>query len=573
LSIDKVRKLTESRGCCGIATIIGMAMDALFFIVPSTCGKSLTQLGQDMKNSAPAETVIAKIGDFSITSESVMNSVKAKETGPTEPMQDAQIIGQVLQEFVSNGVVYNLAATKGVKFSDADILKEINQELDTQLMIAKINLMQNGQLKPNATDADFETAFKAQEGMDTKAWRQKSLDLFTPKLADPIARPSLAAGIARQGLEAQASLSINPTDDELKRQNDVLTFKRIYIRPLPGAPTPADTAKKALEDVKGGLSFEDAMNRYSNDAPSGPGKPLSSSTLTLGVGMLSADPAKKSLLKVKAGELSDVLSVEGGAAIYKLISEKTTPIPDFEKNKANLKKSYTQQFARPIVDAEVADATKSIKIDWKSPAFKALYDLTKASTIASGDSKKKLEEIEKTAKSASGSSDEERAGILARYTASTLLWAQYTPAEKKAAHDDRIETLNALLTDTESIGVRLELADLYAENKDAKHAVEQLQNAAGDNNDLTRAGQDNYGTITAKLAKYKSQGLVKPEDEKSIQDQLDLWKNDMTEKVKADEDRKKADAEDRKRAAEEKKKLDEAAKKAPAPKASPKKPG
>src|SRR5205814_722481 len=77
---------------------------------------------------------------------------------------EGEIAYSVLHQGLELAALAPLAQKYGVAASDADIDKELQTSADTQLMQARFQMMQSGLIKPTATDADFNEAFKKQTG-------------------------------------------------------------------------------------------------------------------------------------------------------------------------------------------------------------------------------------------------------------------------------------------------------------------------------------------------------------------------------------------------------------------------
>lgn len=542
-----------------IITLASIVVAGMFIVSGPMCNAG-GKAGSD--KGANQEKPVAKVGDFAILGSQIEQAAsQGNDSG--SPMQAVQALGQALANSVEAGVVLQVAAKDGVVMSDAEIKQEALNTFDQQMAIGKIQLMMNGQLKSNATDEDFQAAYLKSTGKTVAQAKDEYGKIIDDALKDPSKRQQLFASFVQSALEQHVATTLNPTDQEVKSQFETLTFKRIFIpSPAAGKDDSAEQAAAALKAIKGGLSFEAAMDRYSKD-PAPTGKRVSDSTSTMAASQLAGDPNLAALLKMKAGAISDVISVPGGVAIYKIDSVKSAVPSDFEQKKDNYRKTFVQAIARGKVQAEVADALKDPKITWTNTGYQAVYDYQKAvsSHVSAAEQKKLMESVVTEAKAAQEAGYDDRPAALAKYAASTFLYTAADPAEKAKMKQDRVDVLNELLKYTESTDVRLELSDLYVDLKDPAQAVSNLLMAAQTNSDIDAVGQSNYNAINARIEKLKKAGVLKPDDEKKIEAEQKRWLADRTDRDKAVASAKARDEADRKLAAEDIKKRDAEAKK------------
>lgn len=532
-----------------------LAGTAAMFIVQGNC-----RGGPEREQTGPGkDLVVVKVGATEIVSQQVAALVDQKEqqAAPTDsstsPAQTAQDTGQALDSLIEQAALIQLAQKNGVKMSDDDIRREAGASIDQQVMMAKLQLMMQNKLKPNATDADLEKVL----GKPIKQIKDEQMASIDEKIKDPASRSMLVGALARPAIERSLASRATPNEEDVKRQFASLTVKRIYIpSPATGTDDSSAKAKQALDEVKKGTSFEAAMDRYSKD-PAPKGKRVSDSASLLTGSSLASDPSLKKLLTMKPGDTTDVLSVPGGVAIYKIVSSKTNLPPDYDKKKGDYAKSYAQFVARSQIDADLADIKKNLKPEWKSKGYKAAYDFTsvfKMTGASQSAQKKALEDVEKEAADAVANGDDQgqKIATCVRYAVSTMLQMGAKPEEKKKMLADRIETLVQVLKYTDGPDFRLELADLQAEAKHLPEAATNLVEAARTNSEVDANGQRRFNEINAHVEKFKKAGILKPQDEKAIMTEQDRWKKDRADEEKAQAERKKADEEDRKRAEEEK---------------------
>ncbi len=521
----------------------------MFVVGNNTCAK--TRAAEQMQNGNAKGSVVVKAGSLEITSDQVENIVSNQQSqlgAAPNPLQIAQGTGQALSMLIEQVALLQLADKSGIKMSDDDIRKEANSAFDSQIQMMKLQLMMQGQGKTNPTDADVEKII----GKPIKDAKAEQAQRIEDAIKDPAKRLQLVAGFSRQLIEKAIAARTNPSEEDVKRQFLTVETKRIFVpKPSTGSDDSAAKVKTALDEVKKGMSFEAAIDRYSRDTPP-KGKKLSETTTPMQGQFLAGDPNLKVLVKLKAGDVSDVLTVPGGSAAYKVISVKTNLPKDYDQKKADYSKSYAQNAARQQVDKDLDQIKKSMKVEWLSKGYEAAYDLTTKFATPAGleERKKMMIDIEKMAADASTGTDPgARAASYVRYAISTLLYTSAKPDEKKSMAADRIDAIQNVVQFTDGVDMRLELADLEADAKKGPEASQNLLQAARMNNDVDAVAQRNFNEINSRVEKFKKAGLLKPEDEKAIAAEQDRWKKDKADQEKAEAERKKFEEEDRKRAA------------------------
>ena len=429
-----------------------------------------------------------------------------------------------------------------------------------------MQMMMQGKLKPGASQADFEAAFKAQSGKTVVEQKAAFFAQVEKLLGDSSQRPLLVASFAGPMYLEFAKTKINPSDDDVKASYNSLTVKQVLFRSIPVSKTdPKVQADKVLGEIKGGLKFEDAMNRYSNDTPS-TGKKLSDNTINVSATDIDSNDQYKPLKGLKVGEITGVTTVPMGLAIYK-VDKITSNLPkDFDKEKAKYRETFAQKAATDQLTKKLKEFTSGPEVKWSSEGYKAFYDFSKLGedqTLITDPAKKQtvLRGIIDRAKKviASGQGWELRPAALTFYGALDQLYNS-PGVDKTALQDDRIASIEAILQGSEDSGMRMELVDLYSAKKETDKAAQALLLAAQSNSDFSGAGQQRFGDIANRLQKLRGDKTFPNEVAVEIQKAQDSWRDQKIQYDKAQAEEKKREDEERRKAVIEQAKAAAAAK-------------
>lgn len=554
MSINKFQETILKSGCGTAVLYVSAAVffGGMFYL---GCG-----LGGGIKNpnDPTARVVAVQVGEVPVYADdlakmmndqrqqTIQQSGRAGSPDAISPLEEAQIDANVLENAVSGNAAYSLALKRGVKFTDAAISKEEEKQLDQEMMMTRMQLVQGGKLKPDATDKDFDAVLQKQEGMSATQRKTMFHTRLVEALKDKKIRPELEVSLARQLLLDAITSSIKPTLAELKASYDSYVFKRILFAQHPGATVDSQIAK-AQADLKAGQSFEQVVDRYSSEPPI-KGKKLSDNTINLTAAQFDSNPDYKALKPLKQGQTSDVIDTAQGKAIYKLTAIKPSGPPDLESNKAKYEQSYASQKAQTELTETLKGFLKSDQVKWNNASLKALFDwsqLRQDTSIPASEVPTKMAGIVDEAKKAFTSSQgDTRPALLAWFAAFDTIWNAPT-ADKVKLRGDRIEVIKAVITSLPSFALKMELIDLLVDAKATDEAVSTLADLSASNFQYDPEGQRDYQDIQGKLLKLKAAGLVKPDKEAAIVKSQQDWlkQNELATEEKAQQKKEQEAAE------------------------------
>jgi hypothetical protein len=556
---------------CGVAVLVISAAAMAFSMVVGQCGRGGQMEGQNQQGP-----VAIQIGEVSVPAmeiEQVAQQMLQMQPDPNGgAKREAMALAQTLDGKVRE--VANLAVAKeiGADTSDEAIRALVTKQIDHYISDSKQRYIDAKKLKPTATEKEFSDLFKKDNSDKTpEEFKKENLDNLNTTLSNEATRQNVLNQLSPQLAMEKLKSSINVSDAELKASYDSHVMKRVMVSTRNKSAADAEAQlQKAADELKAGKGFEDVMNRYSNDLPPGAGKKVSDTVVNLSPADFTQTPGLAALKSLKPGEVSGILDVPEGKAIFKLISVKNNAPADFAKNTAKYKEQYIEQQASAEYQKRLDAIVKSDAVKFPLPGFKAIRDYYATAIDFSlmnqpGAQEKKFREIADSAKAAMNDKilGDDHAALLAWYSTVDDLYnrAKADPAKAKELLAERMESLQAVVRESESLQTRLELVDLAIEQKNSDLAVDNLINAARLNNMYDATGDHNFREIQTRLAKMKIAKLITADQVKLVEEEQQRWRTDKLDNEKAEKEFKAEQEAEKKKAALENKDFDEQQKK------------
>jgi hypothetical protein len=486
---------------------------------------------------------------------------------PSEkPAKEVETYGLII-DMVSNEAAHAALAQKnGADLSDEGLKKVAAKRVEDEIASERDRAVTSKELKENATEKEWEEFFKKKNNMTLAEARQKAAENFQKQLSDPNTRQALTIAYARPALEMALEQKLKMTDDEVRRANESVTYKQILFKAEIPGKTPAERAEAALKAIQSGTKFETAIDRYSNEVPAMNQK-LSEKTLSASGSQTLSDPQYAPLATLKAGEVSGIVDVPEGKAIYKVVS-RTPPPADFDKKKDTYRKAAVS--AR--VNAEITKQMKELKdapggVVIKIPSYDLAYQYMRltggpmAGTPVVDPAKAKNLYEEATQAIQKGGDTNLRLSALVRYAALMKMKGDPTMTPD-AFRKAEIEAVRSVLDYGSDFDLRMQLVDLLLQEKDNVGASEELVKARQEISTFDDTGVAQVRQVSAKRLQMKNDKTLTPEAEKEILAEQARWQKDKEETDKIAAEQK---AEREKEEAAAKKAAEEAKKNAPAP--------
>lgn len=547
----------ESKGCQGIVFLILGAL--AFSMIFSTCGGP----GRGGPDLTQESQPIASVGNFPITEKMVVDM--AEQTlgqfrqafgGQIPPVFVAQYMGVAADQQVNAGLLIELCRREGVDLGDANVMKAVDSMIDEEIERNKQTLIAENKVAADASPAVMDAAYKSAYQEDPKTQKATTITRVEEMLKNPASRNQLLVSAANMLLMEKFSKAVPAGDDQVKAFFDVYMSKRIFLKEdkYPGV----DLKKKAsdiMAEIKGGLSFEEAMNKYTDDEP-GPNKPKSDNEFQVDGKTIALNKVYGPISKQAIGAVEGPYTLgDGGVSIVKVNSKVSQLPPDFDQKKEQYKKDFQRDQAAGTLQEKLKALKAENLVKWHSPGYQLLFDIAvftqsdDARSSTPAERKTRYEAFLKRADDVASDPLGARAVPLARFWAFNQIWTESSDAEKAELTDRRIEVLEGVLEQTESGDLRLELVDLYAAKKDGDQATLNLELAATSiSTNFEQPGQQKYAEIQAKLLKLKESSVINAEQEARVRKILDQWAKDKIDKEKFEEEMRKQEEEARKEA-------------------------
>lgn len=484
---------------------------------------------------------------------------------PKTPIEKAQLYGEAVNGMVDQGAYAYLAQQMGADLSDNGIVNIVTKALDEDVTARREQAVQMKQLKANASEKEWDEAFKKQMGKTPAEYKKSTLDEIQKGLAEPAKRQDLVMRISPTAVAQLLSAKYKLSDEDLRKGFEAVTYKRIQLKSEVPGKSAQERADAALKAIKDGLKFETAIDRYSNELPT-PGKKLNESTFSATGTDIDSDPQFTPLGPLKVGEVSGAVDYSEGKVIYKVVSRKPTLPTDFE----NQKETYRRQAVMKRVQAEVVKELDAVKdkpgnVVFDAPGYKVAYDYIRLTGGTNGGkvidpAKAKAVFEEATAVAEKNSDTTAQAAAYVQYA--MLGYVQADPASTPDQLVKReIKASQTLLGFTFNFTVRMKLIDLLVKDKQNDEASRQLLQAARDIASFDANAMMQFQEVSNKRLELVSKKVLDPAVDKDLVAYQRRWITEKAESDKIEAEKRKQQEAEAKKLADEAKKAEEAKKK------------
>lgn len=615
MSITSARNFIERSGC-GWVVAVGLAIVFVFSLLYTNL------YNEEQRREAEKAIPIATVGGQIVAYQSIESRFRQAGAqllnieGGAPLEREAEVYSEAVDIELRAAAQREIARRRGIQVSKQRVLDDAAKAFDSQLAYQRAMLAATGQIKQNATEAEAQEALSRMLGKDVAQARKDMLDGISKQLDDPQAKIELENQSLGTVLIEAASGSVELSEDQLKKDLQTVVTKRIAFDSLkhPNEDLRAK-AQKVLDEIKSGsITFEAAMNKYSDDPPPSDKKPKSESTVNLDNATISYDESYAPLRRMKPGEVSPVLNIYSGPALVKVIKLDPKLPADYATSKEERRKTRIRQLAVKSIQKEIEELISGSTLKWTSKGFEVLFEWLKAhrdNDLAANKAKLETRMLELGEKAEAvvteGDSEGNHAASLVFFVATDKAFQLASGEKKKQLEDQWIRAANAVLESTENLDLRIKLARMLLAKKDLKNAsanltlasqgnagtsdeairrykeieglraqlgsagakpkeladaqaqwkseaFEALKSQAELNEDYSETGRTTYSDVNKRLAQLRAVGVINAAQAAEIEKFQARWR---TEKVKADEEM----ALERKKAAEEAKKAAEEAKK------------
>ena len=453
---------------------------------------------------------------------------------PTATIQAHALVdatGQVLQAAAVQDILAKEPPT------DAEIQAFANTQEEQRIEGARMALEKQGKLKPNASETDLEKALKDQLNGKTLAQiRTEGVKGFVAAYKDPKTKSALLTQYGGPLLVQRYGGKSVGSEQSLRDSYKNYLLHRIFLSSASGAKeSPEVRAARADADLKAGKTFESVMDAYSNDpVPPGPGKKVHDATENVAATALDTRPELAALKGKTSGATTGVVDVQGGKAIYGILSVRDDLPKDFEKNKTKLRQEQINRAGQTQVESKVKTILAGSEVKWQNLGYQALSSVADAGTMGyifdQNAAKKAFAKAQEALKSADGND---------RRLATMAMLALTDPQTNTGAKTadvvaERRTALEAAQTaGIEDTALSIEAAALYGDAKEGAKATASLIAASKANHQYNEAGERAFRDIAGKALDLQKKGVLTKEQLQSVQTQQAVWTASRTDNSKA----------------------------------------
>ena len=535
MSITAARNFMEKSGCGLIVAIALGAVMVVGIVAIGGLGGARRQGDFDGR-----QLVLAEIGQQKVLATQLDGVVQAQvqSIGVAEVGISPDLMGQIYAraafDLVQGAAALHLAAAGGTPVTDDAIVKQQMELVEQQIQLQRQTLVMTDKLKADATEQEFQEAFRESTGQTVAQVRQSFETQIRDALRDDTARKRLASAAAIQALMTAAAQQNRPTDAQLREGFKTWTVRRVLFDPMTGkhADPKGDLAKIREEIISGRMTFAEAMEKHSDDRPQ-PGKRKSELTVEVPKWLVDLEPDMASIADLEKGAISEVLRTPEGFAIMQVVSIDDKIPEDFAENVESYRTAAAQRMAQRRVQDRIRSTIKQ-STKWTEPSFELLYRY--ADNIANPPASEEerasftealLSDIKTQLETGGGFA--QRVLSLLQFTVFKEKYERMTAEERDAARQEYIEVISLALDSTEDFGTRLLLASLYEEEEDFVSAAEQLTMAIAGNTNY-----DEFGLSRYREARAVQQRLLPklPEAARdNLEESFNRWRADAVQQL------------------------------------------
>lgn len=569
MSISKFREFVEKSGCGWVVAIV-TSLIMLFGLI--------TVFGRNNQNGAngaePGAGDIAVVGDTGLSLNYVNNfadrtrqQMQQQSQGRPLTLEDeASIEGHALEQSVIAGMLLVLAKQEGVQLTEESIGAAMDKQAQESWAAQRAAWIKDKKLQPNATQADFDALYKKEYNVTPQQTLEANHKMLAERLNGPDAF-EIKISYANILLIDHYGKTLPSSEADVLKSYDQYNCKRIVLEKAkhPGEDLVAKLNKVKAE-IKAGLSFEAAMDKYSDEAePQDPKdakkkRPKHENVFQLDGTTAQINESYAPIAMLKQGEISEPLSFANSIELYRLDSVVSTAPADFKTNFEQYRKTFIEPRAVTKMQEGITKLkTDPSKIQWTSEGYHVLYDKQIFSTDSKNFSldpterKKRLNAILERAKKAM---DEDQVGgrvaSLVTYVTMEEIYNSTEPKDRaplEASRDQILEKMADTLADPD---ISLKLVATFAQRKDKDKLATALDKTISNlMSSLDAKGQTQFAQVNAEIDRFQKDGLLTADQVTGYKQRLEEWK-----KAKIDHDKYEAQA---KKEAEEQRKADEAA--------------
>ncbi|NUL81180.1 MAG: SurA N-terminal domain-containing protein [Armatimonadetes bacterium] len=472
ITVRSIRNTLRKKGVRWLV-VIGALIVALSMV--SLWSGPTDLMGGQNGNAIQDREVIATVGKESIYGEEVMKIVRQNQQfNPSSgPASELQSIDQAINQLAYQKAFVQAAKKAGMLASGREVDAFKEKTFRDQLASYRASLLKDGK----GTDADLDKEMKKQYGM--------SLADLEKRFMEQDETMFVLQATQQKWIDSLKSKYL-PNDEQLKLSYDEVETARIVLnsdkRSVEEAKKKAEEAKAA---VAGGMKFEEAVKKFSDDVDFIKNQKgiidkgrYGDVQNMLGYRLKPEDVGK--ILALPVNGTSDLIEASDGKSffLYQMVSRKPNLPKDFEEKKKEYAEQYANQRAQQEFFKSTSTATQEYKTDIKIPLIKAYRDWKMNPHPMAAE---KMKAGTAALKAIDESLSQPRWSIMARFLQIEVLkeLAALPADEKQKAeyNDQLLGALRAFFNEggAEDAELRILFAERLLANKEEKAAKDSLE--------------------------------------------------------------------------------------------------
>ncbi len=312
-----------------VLTLIAILVIAA--LVVSGCSSKKTPEKLEQKVAAEVNGTKIYASEVEAQLASVLGSHASQLQGEEGQQMIEQFRKQILEQLIEFELIYQEAVKKGYKVTDADVKKRV-EEIKKQF----------------PSEDEFKKALQQAGITESELPERVKKQIYAEKMVEEIFK--------------DIKVTDKEIEDYYKKNKDsfytseTANFSHVLV-------ADEETAKKVISEIKGGLSFEKAVEKYSTDTMTKNNKGNFGAVTKTAIEQMFGPDFSAAVFSLKEGEISSKPLVSSmGYHVVKLIKKEPARLLSLEEAKETIKNAVTQQKQNEIYTKWIEEVKKKAKI-------------------------------------------------------------------------------------------------------------------------------------------------------------------------------------------------------------------
>ena len=594
MSVNKIRKFMPAT--CGIifAVVVGGALILSMFAPTSQIQRFTQEEEQGLGGVA-----------FTVNGEPIYQAeiLEAIRQGEQQSLQRGHIPGpfealnarvMAVQNGIRRGLLFSLAKAEKIELKEEEIVDALLRQQEEQIKYNMDIIKMDIESRIKTLEVQLETA-KNEKGETSDEYldlRGQIKDLQEKPLeqhfADKFgATPEQLRGMIKQQFEqieltsldklrhleevAQIKLyekekaNVDVSEEAVRKSYQKFTIQTLLVSQA-NNPDPMAKAADILNRIRAGLKFEEAVAQFSDYKATTPEeKPEEMGIDTQERLTILAEHTLIPILNLKEGEISDVIKLDNGAGIVKILKIEDAVPDNFEEIKQKRADAMRERLGTTRFLRKYVDARENMKIEWKTPALELIYLYDELRSGIKGQELRGVEKREERLQEWQNLLTKARAQLeIAPDYAAPVVYVcigqidadTIEPEQKESVKKQRLELYEQISRFIVAPSFKFEYVTLLLEEKrgnDALRVMKEIVDVSYVFNDDNRQNVEKVESMLVTAANYADEDSPLISE---VREKIKKWYEEEKEAKRLEEEQRKR-AEEAIKEAEEKRKQEE----------------